>query len=221
VRTTALIAALLLLTGMVASGPKATYGARFDGLQWSGYVASGGTYTQVGADWMNPPVTCNASSDLYAPWVGIDGSGSRSVEQTGVETSCADGTPEYRAWYEMYPQPPVYYGDQVDAGDSVTASVSTDGQGHYTLTITDDTLGWTETTAANYSGQNASAEAVLESPANAYPDYGQVDFSDFTINNQIASTAHPAAQDASGRSGQISHAGPLAGGSFSVTYDGR
>jgi hypothetical protein len=189
-----------------------------DGGNWSGYVATGGSFTSVAAHWNEPAATCNSSNDLYAPWVGIDGFGSNSVEQTGVATDCSSGSPSYQAWYEMYPDAPVYYNDPVSAGDSFTGSVTTDGNGSYTLTISDDTQGWTETTPGSFQGANASAEAILESPTAAYPDFGQVSFSGFTINGQDASTFGPTALDASNSSGFEDHTSALSGGAFSVAY---
>jgi hypothetical protein len=67
-----------------------------------------------------------------------------------VATDCSAGSPSYQAWYEMYPASPVYYNDPVSAGDSFSASVTTDGGGNYTLTISDDTQGALD--ASNSSG---------------------------------------------------------------------
>lgn len=128
----------------------------------------GSGYTSVSANWTEPAVTCNSTNDLFAPWIGIDGYGSSSVEQTGVATDCSSGSPAYSAWYEVYPAAPVYYSNSVAAGDSFTASVNRSGTS-YTLRITDNTQGWTKTTTQSYAGDNASAEFILESPTGAYP----------------------------------------------------
>jgi hypothetical protein len=190
-----------------------------DGGNWSGYVATGGSFTSVSANWTEPAVTCNSTNDLYAPWVGIDGFGDSSVEQTGVATDCSSGSPSYQAWYEMFPDAPVYYNDPVSGGDSFSGSVTTDGSGNYTLTISDTSKGWTETTPGSFDGQNASAEAILESPSAAYPDFGTVNFSDFTVNGQAASAFSPTALDASNSSGFEDHTSALSGGNFSVAYE--
>jgi hypothetical protein len=190
-----------------------------DGGNWSGYVATGGSFTSVSASWNEPAVTCNSSNDLYAPWVGIDGFGTQSVEQTGVATDCSSGSPSYQAWYEMYPQAPVYYNDPVSGGDSFSASVTTDGNGNYTLTISDTSKGWTESTPGSFDGQNGSAEAILESPTAAYPNFGQVGFTNFTVNGQSASAFGPTALDASNSNGFEDHTSALSGGDFSVAYE--
>jgi hypothetical protein len=195
------------------------HGYNQDGGNWSGYVATGGSFTSVSASWTEPPVSCNSTNDLYAPWVGIDGYGSSSVEQTGVATDCSSGSPAFQAWYEMYPDAPVYYNDPVSAGDSFSASVTTDGAGNYTLTISDNSQGWTETTPGSYQGQNASAEAILESPTAAYPNFGQVNFSGFQINGQDPGAYGPVALDASNGNGFEDHTSGLSGGDFSVAYE--
>jgi hypothetical protein len=190
-----------------------------DGGNWSGYVATGSGFDSASVNWTEPQVSCNSSNDLMAPWVGIDGYGSQSVEQTGVQTDCSSGSPEYSAWYEMYPDSPVFYNDPVSAGDQITSSVTTDGNGNYTLTLSDTTQGWTETTPASYQGANASAEAIIESPTAAYPDFGSVNFSDFRINGQDAGQYDPTALDASNSSGFEDHTSGLSGGSFSIAYE--
>lgn len=200
-------------------GPRVGGTFNQNGGNWSGYVATGGPFTSVSASWTEPAVSCNSSSDLYAPWVGIDGYGSDSVEQTGVATDCSSGSPVYQAWYEMYPQNPVYYNDPVAAGDSFSASVTTDGNGDYTLTISDDSHGWSESTPGSFDGQNASAEAILESPTAAYPNFGAVNFTNFTIDGQSPSSFGPVALDASNGNGFEDHTGGLSGGDFSVTYE--
>jgi hypothetical protein len=162
-----------------------------------------------------PQTTCNTSNDLFAPWVGIDGYGSQTVEQTGVQVDCSSGSPVLSAWYEMYPAAPVYFNDQVNSGDSFTGSVTTDGSGTYTITLTDNTLGWTETTQQQLDGQNVSAEAVIESPTQSYPSFNQLDFSNVTVNGQSFDSVGPQSMD----SGQYTQT-PLQGGSFSIVPSG-
>lgn len=188
-----------------------------DGGNWSGWVSTGSGFSSVSASWNEPSVTCNSSNDLYAPWVGIDGYGSQSVEQTGVATDCSSGSPNYQAWYEMYPDAPVYYNDPVQAGDSFTGTVQRSGTS-YTLTISDNTQGWTEHVTKSYSGQNSSAEFILESPTGAYPDFGTVHFSGATVDGSTYTGQNGVALDASNNSGFEDHTGGLSGGSFDVNY---
>jgi Peptidase A4 family len=242
VRTTALAAAVLsgaaLVLGVVAtpaSAPSAQahsfapiekaalthpmVGGKFNqnGYNWSGIVTTGSGFTSVSASWNEPTVTCNSSNDLYAPWVGIDGYGSSSVEQTGVATDCSSGRPVYQAWYEMYPANPVYYSNAVSGGDSFTGKVTRSGTS-YTLTITDNTKGWTKTTTKSYSGANASAEFILESPTAAYPRFGKVTFTNALVNGKSIGSYSTVALDASSSAGYEDHTSAISGSSFSVTY---
>ena len=125
-----------------------------NGYNWGGYAATGSGFTSVSATWTEPSATCNSTNDLYAPWVGIDGYGSSSVEQTGVATDCSSGSPVDQAWYEMYPAAPVYLSSSsypVRRGDVINASVTYAGSNKYKLTLNDSTRGWTYTTTKTLS----------------------------------------------------------------------
>lgn len=181
------------------------------GSNWGGYVAQGSGFQSISGSWTMPQTQCNTSNDLYAPWVGVDGYGSGTVEQTGVQVDCSSGSPVLSGWYEMYPAPPQYFNDPVAEGDSFTASVSTDGSGTYTLTLTDNTQGWTENTQQQLDAQNVSAEAVIESPTQSYPSFGELDFSGVTVNGQPFDAYSPQAMD----SGQYTETA-LNNGSFAI-----
>jgi Peptidase A4 family len=167
-----------------AESPHIVYG-NFDELSnWGGYATQGTSkeFTSVTASWTEPTVTCRNDNSLYAPWVGIDGFGNETVEQTGVQTYCATGKPVDSAWYEMYPKNPVYYNKKVKAGDAITATVTASGD-DFTLTISDSTEGWTETTHKTLSSATRStAEAVIESPTVDYPKIKSVKFTSVEFN---------------------------------------
>jgi hypothetical protein len=190
-----------------------------NGGNWSGYVTSGSGFSTVSATWTEPNASCNSSNDLYAPWIGIDGSSSQSVEQAGVQTDCSSGSPVNSAWYEMYPQNPVYWPDSVKAGDVIAATVTRSGTS-YTLKLTDQTQHWTEQTTQSYPGANASAEVIVESPTAAYPNFGTVRFSAATIDGAPLSSTSPTALDASNSAGYEDHTSAigLSGKSFSINY---
>src|SRR5206468_3319478 len=101
-------------------------------------------------------------------WVGLDGDTSSTVEQTGTDADCSGSTPQYYAWYEMYPKFPVNLSNPVKPGDKLSAFVTTDGAGNFTLTISDSTQGWTHTTHAKlHSAKLASAEVIAEAPSSS------------------------------------------------------
>src|SRR5206468_3717647 len=114
---------------------------------WSGYAVTGSRYTSVSASWTLPTATCSGTA-YSSFWVGLDGDTSGTVEQTGTDADCSGSTPRYYAWYEMYPKFPVNLGGTVRPGDHLSASVTTAGNGSFTLKITDSTQGWTNTTIA-------------------------------------------------------------------------
>ncbi|GHG05907.1 MULTISPECIES: G1 family glutamic endopeptidase [Amycolatopsis] len=166
------------------------HGQEFSGGNWGGYV-SFGSFTTATASWTEPSVSCTSTNDLFAPWVGIDGDGSSTVEQTGVATDCSSGRPVYQAWYEMYPAAPVYYSNSVSAGDHITATVTRTATNTYRLDISDTTKGWSKTITKSLTSKHASAEAIIESPTDSYPSIsGGIKFTGVKFNGaNLASTS--------------------------------
>ncbi|EOD65326.1 G1 family glutamic endopeptidase [Amycolatopsis vancoresmycina] len=202
-----LTAAAAAAAGLAVSGTAhaaVEYGAHFHGHQfsggnWGGYV-SFGSFTTATASWTEPSVTCNSSNDLFAPWVGIDGDGSSTVEQTGVETDCSSGRPVYSAWYEMYPAAPVYYSVSVSAGDHITATVTRTATNTYRLDLSDTTKGWSKSTTKSLTSRHASAEAIIESPTDSYPSIsGGVKFTGVKFNGTNLASTSPSGLNADDR----------------------
>jgi len=175
------------------------HGHQFSGGNWGGYV-SFGSFTTATASWTEPSVTCNSTNDLFAPWVGIDGDGSSTVEQTGVETDCSSGRPVYSAWYEMYPAAPVYYNVSVSAGDHITATVTRTATNTYRLDLSDTTKGWSKSTTKSLTSKHASAEAIIESPTDSYPSIsGGITFTGVKFNGTNLASTNPSALNADDR----------------------
>jgi len=124
---------------------------------WSGYAATGSTYTSVASSWTESTGTCKSGDQYSSFWVGLDGYNSNSVEQTGTDTDCAGRTPQYYAWYEMYPAGSVEINDTVKPGDKISASVTFSGTSSFTLKIADSTRGWTFSTTKKLSGAARSS----------------------------------------------------------------
>jgi hypothetical protein len=192
---------------------------------WSGYAVTGGRYTSVSASWVQPAVNCSVTPTGWSSfWVGLDGDTTSTVEQTGTEADCSSGTPVYSAWYEMYPKFPKNYSDTVRPGDSFTASVTTDGNGNFSLTIR-SSRGWSHTTSARLkSAKLGSAEVIAEAPSSSggvlpLADFGTVSFTGATANgtsfgslsgldriNMVSGSTTKASTSA------------ISGGNFSVTW---
>lgn len=192
---------------------------------WAGYAAVGGRYTSVTATWKQPAVNCSVTRNAYSSfWIGLDGDGSSSVEQTGSEADCASGHAEYSAWYEMYPQPSMNIGGTVRPGDVFTSSVTTDGSGNFTLVLKDTTEGWSRTVHASYSrAALASAEAIAEAPSSGgvlpLADFGTASFSSVKVNGKTIGSYRPQAITmASGSTEKASTSGLSGGDAFNVTW---
>src|SRR2546430_16451152 len=170
----ALVAALTLVASAAvsstSSGGNVVHGARMaapnhkisqsTSSNWSGYSAINGHYTSVSAHWTQPAASCTSQTTYSSFWVGLDGDGSSTVEQTGTSADCTGGSPRYYAWYEMYPKYPVNLSLAIRQGDSITGTVSVSGNGRYTLTIRNNTTGASFSTTQKGHGSNYSAEAI-------------------------------------------------------------
>ena len=162
---------------------------------WAGWDNTGSTYTKVSASWVQPTITCAKRETSYASfWIGLDGDGSGSVEQTGSEGDCVRGTPKYYSWYEFYQAYPVNYSNTVRPGDHFSSTVTSTGGGNYTLVLTDSTQGWTHTTNGSApSGRNASAEVIAEAPSSnrgvlPLANFGTMNFTNATVNGAALGT---------------------------------
>jgi hypothetical protein len=135
---------------------------------WSGYGALGAKkYNYVHGTFVQPAVKCPGIPHQYTSnWVGIDGYRDQTVEQDGTFGFCGgknSTTPEYVAWYEMFPGPSALV-FHVHAGDIMDASV-TYANGAFTMTETDLTSGkHFSVTATNPNAQRSSAEWIIERP---------------------------------------------------------
>ena len=136
----------------------------------------------------------------FAPWFGIDGDGSSTVEPTGVATDRSGGSPFYQAWYEMYPAAPVYYSNPVRAGGKITATVTRTVTNTYRLDISDTTKGWSKTVTKRMSSKHASAEAIIESLADSCPNIvGGLPFTGVKFNGANLNATSRAGLDADDR----------------------
>jgi hypothetical protein len=192
---------------------------------WSGYAVTGNTFTSVSASWTQPTATCNGTTAYSSFWVGLDGDGSSTVEQTGTDADCSGSTPVYYAWYEMYPKFPVNLSQPVHPGDAMSASVVTDGRGNFTLSISDATQNWSyQTKAKLHSAALASAEVIAEAPSSRggvlpLANFGTVNFSNPTANG-VSLGSLPNLDPITMVSGSTVKAQPstISGGSFSVAW---
>jgi hypothetical protein len=185
---------ILLVTCLVYSSSVLSNAPRIqikDGTSsnWSGYaIETNLTYPQKGAvtdvkgSWVVPAVDVSQTPNAYSSfWIGIDGYSSGTVEQIGTDSDASSGSPQYYAWYEMYPKWPVTLKMKISPGDKMSAEVKYLGKGNFQLTITDITTGITfSTTQKSSSAKMSSAEWIAEAPWSGgvlpLADFGTVSF---------------------------------------------
>ncbi|MBV8958604.1 MAG: hypothetical protein JOZ37_13500 [Actinobacteria bacterium] len=193
---------------------------------WSGYVASGGRFTTVSGSWTVPAVNCSSTPNgVVALWVGIDGAGSKTVEQTGTFSACDQGSASYAAWYEAFPASSIILPNPVGPGDNMSATVTNTGPNTFSLVLTNNSRGWTSTNNIQVRGRLASAEAIVEAPSlhgQIVPlaDFGSTGFSNVTVNGAPLSSTRGLQPVTMASLGGVVKAVPsvLSGGSFSVSW---
>jgi hypothetical protein len=162
---------------------------------WSGYIAlpkSGHTksFRYVKASYTVPSVNCGVTNYAFAyHWVGLDGDTDGTVEQDGVADYCVSGTPDYFAWYEMFPAG-VSVEFAVNPGDAIKSSVYWNAaKGYYTLALTDLTTGqsFSVNQACASTCDNSSAEVITEgypsSPYDGTSDFGAEHYDTIQVSN--------------------------------------
>ena len=192
---------------------------------WSGYAVTGSRFTSVSASWTEPTAKCSGTA-YSSFWVGLDGDTSNTVEQTGTDADCSGSTAQYYAWYEMYPKFPVNLKGTVRPGDHLSASVTTNGNGSFTLTISDSTQGWTNTSTQRLKRATlASAEVIAEAPSSSggvlpLANFGTVSFSGATANGALLTSSTPHIDAITMQAGSTVKAQPgsISNGSFSVAW---
>jgi hypothetical protein len=152
---------------------------------WSGYAATGGSYTAVSGTWTVPQFNSDSPSGIDAAWVGIGGVRSRDLIQAGTQQSVSgSGSTQYEAWIEMLPRASRPVPLSVHAGDSVTVSLSEQSPDAWLIQFTNNTTGHTYQTTQQYSSSHSSAEWVEEAPSGGrggvlpLDNFGTIQFSD-------------------------------------------
>lgn len=176
--------------GIGASAPPGTQPFPFPDNQstshnWSGYAASGGTYTSVTGTWSVPQFNSDSPAGIDASWVGIGGVRSRDLIQAGTQESVnGTGSTHYEAWIEMLPHASRPVPLAVHAGDSVTVSLTEQSPDEWLIQFTNNTSGQTYQTTQQYSSSHSSAEWVEEAPSAGrggvlpLDNFGSIQFSD-------------------------------------------
>ncbi len=133
---------------------------------WSGYVATGGTaYTSVTGTWVIPTPDPKTPG-VEATWVGIGGANTTDLIQAGTESTVnADGTVTHDAWTEVLPQSTRNVTLSVNAGDTVTVTITEQSAGSWLIEMKDVTTKKTYSTTLGYNSSESSAEWIQEAPS--------------------------------------------------------
>jgi hypothetical protein len=132
---------------------------------WSGYVATGGTYTAVSGTWVVPTPDAKVAG-IDATWVGIGGANTTDLIQAGTEATVnPDGTITYDAWTETLPQPVRTVSLTVSGGDTVSVAITEQSAGSWLVELRNVTTGKSYTTTIRYSSSKSSAEWIQEAPS--------------------------------------------------------
>jgi peptidase A4-like protein len=208
--------------------------AALSSANWSGYEVSGAADSSLGvtANWVQPSVSCTTNG-IVVFWVGLDGVNNSTVEQTGTGVDCSSGVPQLFAWYEFFPSPLVELSDPVAVGDHLSATVI-DVRRSVSLSVTDNTRGWTDGTRRAFPGPSASAEVITEAASSggavtALPDFHSMTYTGAQAEPNSSPLAFESLQAlgatainmVSGSGAVIAAPGPLdAAGDFTVTDNG-
>ncbi|MBV9159870.1 MAG: hypothetical protein JO019_04710, partial [Candidatus Kaiserbacteria bacterium] len=136
-------------------------------INWAGYAAQRGYYTGVTATWTVPAVTLEDGEHGDSQWVGIGGVSTGDLIQVGTQSYMKDGELSYQAWYEMLPDYSTDAPLAVNAGDSVTATLSETSPGTWLIQITNNSTGGNFEKTVQYDSSHSSAEWVEEMMSNA------------------------------------------------------
>lgn len=154
---------------------------------WSGYAETG-SYTSATATWTVPTVTTTSDDRYSSDWVGIDGYNNSDLIQLGTEQDSIGGQAQYQAWWEILPAAETPIDSvSISPGDSITATIQSNGDGTWNMSLTDNSNGQSFSTTQSYSGPGASVEYIEEAPevggSIASPaELSQSDFSGLTAN---------------------------------------
>jgi hypothetical protein len=204
-------------TTLYAQWTAASTTATFTGTtspNWSGYVvpSSSAIITYAEGEWTVPTMNCaDTPNGDVATWVGIGGTSSTVLLQTGVTTNCLNGAQQTFGWWEEFPSTPntsqAFAGFPVAPGDEIKAIVAQNSNGSWETTVSDLTTGLSgymitgeawgvsqtgapsftsqgSTAALSYSG-GYTAEWIVEDPgvANSTSYYPFANYGSVTFTN--------------------------------------
>jgi|SRR5438105_10547572 len=154
---------------------------------WSGYnqgsLEQGNKlFTSVAGTWTVPTATRHKAgeAEYSATWIGIGGGCVDASCMVTDATLIQDGTGQdidasgrasYYAWWEIIPAPSINLSGcspdpkcTVGAGDTMSSTIATAAAGVWTMSMRDQTRGWSWSMTVPYSSTEGTAEWIEETP---------------------------------------------------------
>lgn len=160
---------------------------------WGGAVLIGEGYTSVTGTFNAPSPSSDGSGSA---WVGLDGDTCQSaILQTGIDWTYSNGDVSYDAWYEWFPDYEYNFdGITINAGDSITVTVTSSGTTSGTATVTNNSNG--DSVTHDFTDQQGdlcgeNAEWIVEdyeegSSLVPFADYGSITFVSTAVAESIS-----------------------------------
>ena len=131
---------------------------------WSGYVATGGTFSAVSATWTVPNVSAGTIG-TDATWIGIGGVDSTDLIQAGTQATVESGQVVYSAIWETLPEVAQPVPLTINAGDQISVSITQQKSDRWQISIKDATNRQSWAKSVTYNSSLSSAEWIEEAPA--------------------------------------------------------
>ena len=164
---------------------------------WAGYFVSGQSITSVSGSFVVPSgrsVDSNISAN--STWIGIGGTNSSDLIQTGVQTVINNGEVTNSAFYEILPSKSVVIPNLIiSPGDQIDASIILVSKNLWSVNIKDTNTGASYNTLIDYSSSQSSAEWIEEDPNSgtselALDNFGIASFSNTYFHSDMKSKSH-------------------------------
>ena len=159
---------------------------------WSGYVLPKDQISSISGSFIVPEISSSDSpvNSANSTWLGIGGTKSSDLIQTGVQSMNINGTIENSAFYEILPASTVYIPNfSVNGGDEITSSISLISQNNWQIELDNITSGQTFKKDISYISSQSSAEWIEEDPSSLnnelpFDDFRNTTFSNLVVNGQ-------------------------------------
>ncbi len=133
-------------------------------VNWSGYAATGGTFTSVSGTWTVPTVSPDTVG-MDATWIGIGGVESTDLIQAGTQAIVESGQVTYSALWETLPDVAQPVPLLIQAGDQISVSIAQQDTNVWQININNLTNGQSWSKTVTYQSALSSAEWIEEAPS--------------------------------------------------------